>query len=174
MAQFFTGQSFGFPASTAGEVVFNTGMVGYPDSLTDPSYRGQILTVTYPLVGNYGIPDSEHQEDLNLHFESNRIQAQGMIVADYSTAHSHWNAGQSLGQWLFSQQIPALTGIDTRALTKKLRAHGTMLGRLEIDRPIDFYDPNRENLVRARQHQITAAIRQRQQNGGADRLRRQT
>ncbi|HQU71168.1 MAG: glutamine-hydrolyzing carbamoyl-phosphate synthase small subunit [Calditrichaeota bacterium] len=143
----FTGFSFGYPKSVAGEVVFNTGMVGYPDSMTDPSYLGQILTVTYPLVGNYGIPDSNEQDGLDRNFESSGIQIQALLVADYSPEHSHWKSVRSLGNWLESQQIPALTGIDTRALTKKLRDAGTMLGKIEIDSPIDFYDPNEENLV---------------------------
>ncbi|MCP4699983.1 MAG: glutamine-hydrolyzing carbamoyl-phosphate synthase small subunit [Gammaproteobacteria bacterium] len=130
---FYEGVSFGWPQSIAGEVVFNTGMTGYPESLTDPSYYGQILVLTYPLIGNYGVPDNSKQDGLNCHFESERIQISGLIVADYSRDYSHWNAGQSLAEWLRLQEVPALMGVDTRTLTKKLREKGTMPGFLEID-----------------------------------------
>lgn len=144
----YTGWSFGWTGSVAGEVVFNTGMVGYPESMTDPSYKGQILAMTYPLVGNYGIPVSHPVERLETSFESNRIQITGLLVSEYSEAYSHWNSTQSLSDWLKSQKIPALSGIDTRTLTKRLRHAGTMLGKIEFEEnPIDFYDPNLENLV---------------------------
>ena len=144
----FEGHAFGAPRSTAGEVVFNTGMVGYPESLTDPSYLGQLLTITYPLVGNYGVPADDAPGALATHFESERIQVQALIVAHYTDRHSHWNAGRSLGDWLAGQGIPGLCGVDTRALTKILRTRGTMLGRLIIDDPdIAPWDPNTENLV---------------------------
>src|SRR5881396_3332068 len=112
----FTGRHFGFIAPVAGEVVFNTGMVGYTEALTDPSYRGQILVLTYPLIGNYGVPDTERSEE----FESSRIQVSGLIVSDVSRDPSHWNAITTLSHWLESQGIPALTSLDTRALTKRL------------------------------------------------------
>ena len=144
----FDGWAFGHPASIAGEVVFNTGMAGYPDTLTDPSYRGQILTLTYPLIGNYGVPSSRKTGNLNLNFESNRIQVQALVVSDYSLEYSHWNAARSLSDWLKSEKIPAITGIDTRSLTQILREKGAMLGKIEFgDETISFYNPNLLNLV---------------------------
>lgn len=144
----YPGRSFGYPRSVAGEVVFNTGMVGYPESLTDPSYRGEILALTYPLIGNYGVPAGGDENRLSHLLESGQIQAQGLIVSDYSPDYQHWNASRSLSEWLCAQQVPALSGIDTRALTKKLREKGTMLGKIEFDgEAVDFIDPNRENLV---------------------------
>lgn len=141
------GLSFGHPASVAGEVVFNTGMVGYPESLTDPSYCGQILAMTYPLIGNYGVP-ADDAETLSRVFESDRIHVSGLLVADYSPQYSHWHAGRSLSEWLREQRIPALTGIDTRRLTQKLRVKGSMLGKIEFgDQPVEFLDPNKTNLV---------------------------
>ncbi len=144
----FEGFSFGYPASRAGEVVFNTGMVGYPETMTDPSYLGQIVVFTYPLIGNYGVPPQQRDGGVHRFLESQRIQVQGIVVSDYSPEYSHWNSRRSLGEWLFSQKIPALSGIDTRSLTRKLREKGTMLGKIEFDdQPVDFYDPNKENLV---------------------------
>ncbi len=146
----YEGVSFGHRGSVAGEVVFNTGMVGYPESLTDPSYCGQILTATYPLVGNYGVPSDDAQAEggLSRAFESDRIHVAGLLVADYSPQYSHWHAGRSLADWLIEQRIPALTGIDTRRLTQKLRVKGSMLGKIEFaDEPVDFVDPNASNLV---------------------------
>ena len=120
----------------SGEVVFNTGMVGYPEALTDPSYRGQILVLTYPLVGNYGVPDESIKDQYGLpkFFESNAIHISGLVVSSYSWEHSHWAAQKSLSQWLTDNNIPAIYGVDTRALTKKLREHGSILGRLEVVR----------------------------------------
>ncbi len=144
----FSGYSFGFPASVAGEVVFNTSMVGYPDTLTDPSYQGEILTFTYPLIGNYGIPTSSYFEKINLSFESSAIHVRGLVVSEYSHEFSHWNAAQSLADWLQAQEIPAIYGIDTRTLTKKLRYQGTMLGKIVIDPAVvEFYNPNLDHLV---------------------------
>lgn len=145
----FEGFGFGADRSASGEVVFNTGMVGYPETLTDPSYRGQILTLTYPLIGNYGIPGEERENDLLKHFESEGIHVKGLIVTDYSFDYSHWNAKKSLSRWLKEQDVPAIFGIDTRALTQKLREKGTMLGKITADTlpPVDFYDPNKENVV---------------------------
>ena len=131
-----TGQSFGAHLDTEGEVVFNTGMMGYPESLTDPSYRGQILVLTYPLVGNYGVPKEDFDEDkLPKWFESERPQIRALIVSEYSENFSHWNAEKSLGDWLKKHKIPAITGIDTRALTQKIREKGTMLGRIMTKAP---------------------------------------
>jgi carbamoyl-phosphate synthase small subunit len=147
--QEFHGFSFAKEKSIDGEVVFNTGMVGYPETLTDPSYRGQILVLTYPLVGNYGVPGSDLENGMPKYFESDRIQIQGLLVTDYSDDYSHWNAKKSLGQWLSENDIPALTGIDTRTLTKKLRSQGTMLGRIVFDdeKDVVLEDPNKRNLV---------------------------
>jgi len=133
------GFSFGYEEGISGEVVFNTGMVGYPESLTDPSYRGQILVLTYPLIGNYGVPKKG--------FESDRIQISGLIISDYSKGYSHWEAVESLSEWLKSHKIPALCGVDTRAVTKKLREKGVMLGKIEFDKKIEIVDPNKTNLV---------------------------
>ena len=130
----FCGWSFGFDANTVGEVVFNTAMSGYPESLTDPSYAGQILVTTYPLIGNYGVPDTGNGADgLPLFMESDRIHAKAIVVADYSETYSHWNAKESLASWLKREQVPGITGIDTRRLTKVLREPGVMIGRIEID-----------------------------------------
>jgi len=144
-----SGFSFGARKSIAGEVVFNTGMVGYPEALTDPSYRGQILVCTYPLIGNYGVPGEDKDiYGLLKHFESTGIHISGLIVSDYSITHSHWNAVRSLGDWLKAHNIPALHGIDTRMLTKMIREHGSMLGKIEFEGlPIEFMDPNSNNLV---------------------------
>ncbi|NQV01815.1 MAG: carbamoyl-phosphate synthase (glutamine-hydrolyzing) small subunit, partial [Bacteroidia bacterium] len=144
----FYGQSFGCERSVAGEVVFNTSMTGYPESLTDPSYRGQILVLTYPLIGNYGVPSEITENDLFKFYESDHLQISGLIIADYSEEYSHWNASESLGQWLQRSSIPGLTGIDTRALTKLIRERGAMPGKIEFDgEPVEFTDPNKENLV---------------------------
>ncbi len=144
----FHGFSFGAQKSVAGEVVFNTSMMGYPESMTDPSYYGQILVLTYPLVGNYGIPEKELVDGLDRWFESSNIQITGLIVSEYSFNYSHWSAVKSLGDWLTEHDIPGLYGIDTRMLTMRLRDEGTMLGRmLFFTDEIDFYDPNKSNLV---------------------------
>ena len=144
----FPGFSFGFNKSSAGEVVFNTAMTGYPESLTDPSYTGQILVATYPLVGNYGVPAETSEHNMRKFYESDKIAVKGFVISDYSQEFSHWNAEQSLGDWLKSQQIPGICGIDTRALTQILRENGTMLGKIIADEDdIGFYDPNKENLV---------------------------
>ncbi len=127
----FCGWSFGYDADAIGEVVFNTAMTGYPESLTDPSYAGQILVTTYPLIGNYGVPDTGLGDNgLPLLMESDRIHVKGLVVADYSETFSHWNAKESLASWLKREKIPAITGIDTRRLTKVLREHGVMMGSI--------------------------------------------
>ena len=129
----FLGRSLGFEADTVGEVVFNTAMTGYPESLTDPSYAGQILVTTFPLIGNYGVPDTGIGSDgLPLFMESQSIHPKALVVADYSEQFSHWNAKDSLAAWLKREKIPAITGIDTRRLTKVLREHGVMMGKVEI------------------------------------------
>lgn len=150
-----TGRSFGCHESVEGEVVFATGMVGYPENLTDPSYQGQILTLTTPMVGNYGVPDRKilDEHGLPAFFESSRIHAAGLIVQDYSHHYSHWRASSSLGDWLKEEGVPGLSDIDTRMLTKKIREKGAMLGRIEVDLnapPPDFakmVNPNARHLV---------------------------
>lgn len=127
----FEGYAFGAARGVSGEIVFNTAMTGYPESLTDPSYSGQILVITYPLVGNYGVPPKTIDEKLGLprFFESDRIHIKALVVSDYSFNHSHWNAVQSLDEWLKEYDIPAIYGIDTRAVTKIIREHGVMLSK---------------------------------------------
>lgn len=130
----FHGKSFGYEKPVAGEVVFNTAMMGYPESLTDPSYAGQLMTLTYPLVGNYGVPPfTVEPNGIATFMESDKIYASAIIVADYSTEYSHWNAKESLAEWLKREQVPGITGIDTRELTKVLREHGVMMGRILFD-----------------------------------------
>ena len=145
----FEGKSFGYEASTSGEVVFNTAMTGYPESLTDPSYEGQILVTTYPILGNYGVPPRREKDDVSEFYESDHIHAKAIIAQDYSWEHSHWQADRSLSQWLCEECIPGIYGIDTRALTKHLREKGSMLGKIIIEGcdDVDFYNPNLENLV---------------------------
>jgi carbamoyl-phosphate synthase small subunit len=144
----FEGYSFGALKNVSGEVVFNTGMMGYPETLTDPSYKGQILVLTYPLIGNYGIPNNEKNNfGIEKNFESSKIHVSGLIIQDYSFDYSHWSAVKSLSEWLIEQGIPAIYGIDTRALTKKLRERGVMLGKIVYDKNIEFEDPNKKNLV---------------------------
>ena len=145
----FHGKSFGYEKPVAGEVVFNTAMVGYPESLTDPSYSGQILVSTFPLVGNYGVPADQIVDGLSAFYESEKIHVSGFIVSDYSFEHSHWNATRSLSEWLIEQEIPGIYGIDTRELTKILREKGAMLGKIvfEDENEIDFHNPNTENQV---------------------------
>ncbi|KAI1897566.1 hypothetical protein AGOR_G00084580 [Albula goreensis] len=149
----FKGRLFGAVTSVSGEVVFQTGMVGYPEALTDPSYKSQILTLTYPLVGNYGVPkDEEGEFGLSKWFESSRIHAAALIVGELSQNPSHWSSSMSLDQWLKEQGIPGLEGVDTRCLTKKIREKGTMLGKLVVDgtpvASIPFDNPDKRNLVK--------------------------
>ena len=169
----YEGIAFGANRSVAGELVFQTGMVGYPEAITDPSYRGQILVITFPLVGNYGVPSRKALDSvvngISAYFEASKIHVSGLIVASYSgEEYSHHLAVSSLGTWLKEQGIPAMYGIDTRALTKRIREEGSMLGKMLIEikrhdlvngnapelqtthrmfESIDWKDPNRENLV---------------------------
>ena len=129
----FPGFSFGAERPVRGEVVFNTAMTGYVESLTDPSYAGQIMTLTYPLIGNYGVPPKTAESGLLRFMESDRIYAQALVVGQYSGDYSHWNAVESLGQWLQCEGIPAIEGVDTRRLTKILRERGVMMGQILID-----------------------------------------
>lgn len=164
------GYSFGANVPAAGELVFQTGMVGYPESITDPSYEGQILVITYPLVGNYGVPDRKLMDDvvksLPKYFESNKIHVAGLVVAHYTEEYSHYLATSSLGSWLKEQGIPAIYGVDTRSLTKRLREKGSTLGRfclkkesIDVDAALsdadwkknfeipEWVNPNTQNLV---------------------------
>lgn len=136
----FEGINFGAPNSSAGEAVFSTGMMGYPESLTDPSYKGQILILTYPLIGNYGIPDSKF-------WESGKIQISGLIVSDYIDTPYHFQSQQTLSDWLINENVPALIIKDTRLLTQLIRDNGSMLAKIENNNKLDFYDPNNENLI---------------------------
>ncbi len=156
----FLGKSFGSELSAAGEVVFYTAMTGYPESLTDPSYTGQILVSTYPMIGNYGVPSGRKKHGIHKFYESPKLHIKGLIISDYSFEYSHWNAEKSLSDWLKEFRVPGLYGIDTRALTKILREKGSMLGKIEFENEkTDFYDPNRENLV------AVASCKQREEYG---------
>jgi carbamoyl-phosphate synthase small subunit len=146
----FEGKSFGYEGSTAGEVVFNTAMTGYPESLTDPSYEGQILVTTFPLQGNYGVPPrGKDPRGISDNFEGDHIHCKALVVQDYSWNNSHWQSDRSLNEWLTEEKIPGIYDIDTRALTKHLRDKGSMLGKIIVDGcgDVEFYDPNKENLV---------------------------
>jgi len=143
----YIGNSFGADISVSGEFVFNTGMVGYPEAMTDPSYSGQILILTYPLIGNYGVPSDEKVNGLLKNFESDKIQIKGLVVDEICSEYSHSTAVQSLSQWMKEENIPGICGIDTRALTKKLREKGVMLGKIIVNKDLEFDDPNKRNLV---------------------------
>ena len=143
---FFVGKGFGAPAKTTGEVVFSTSMVGYPEALTDPSYKGQILTLTYPLVGNYGVPPYDLNFGLPLYFESDRIQVQGLVIHELCHEPYHWASTRTLDKWLLDEGVPGIYGVDTRHLTKKLRMHGVMLGILQVCEAGE--EPNLDNLLK--------------------------
>lgn len=144
----YNGYSFGYEKSVSGELVFYTAMMGYPESLSDPSYKGQILIPTYPMIGNYGVPGDESCDGVSKFFESDRIQCSALVISNYSENYSHWDSKRSLGEWLKEWQVPGICGIDTRALTKKLRECGSMLGKIVFDDvDVPFYDPNKDNLV---------------------------
>ena len=149
----FDGFSFGAEQSVSGEVVFSTAMTGYPESLTDPSYSGQILVITYPLIGNYGVPDTAATDPatgLPKFFESDRVHIKGLVISDYSFQYSHWNAVRSLSDWLAENGVPGIFGVDTRQITKIIRERGVMLGKLNVEgqpEAAEFHNPNKENLV---------------------------
>lgn len=144
----FEGKSFGYEGSVAGELVFNTAMTGYPESLTDPSYKGQILVLTYPIIGNYGVPVGTRENGMYKFFESDQIQISGLVISDYSYEYSHWNAVKSLSDWLIESKVPAMYGVDTRNITKLLREKGTMPGKLLFqEEDVPFVDPYQRNLV---------------------------
>jgi len=139
----FNGMGFGYSTTVYGEAVFNTGMVGYTEALTDPSYSGQILALTYPLVGNYGVPDlsTRDADGIRKYFESDRIQARGLVVHELSLMSSHWNLAITLDEWLYNEKIPGISGIDTRELTVKLRTKGVMMAALQVsEKEIDEQD----------------------------------
>jgi carbamoyl-phosphate synthase small subunit len=136
----FEANSFGANRSIAGEVVFSTGMVGYPESLTDPSYKGQILVMTYPIIGNYGVPDKSY-------WESEKIMASGLIVSNYNDTPSHYQSERALAKWFKDENLPLIEIKDTRVLAQKLRDRGTMLGKIIIDKNVPDYDPNTDNPV---------------------------
>ena len=134
----FDGVGFGYPSEITGEVVFNTGMVGYTETLTDPSYRGQILCMTYPLVGNYGVPSFDAKDEYGLpkFFESDGIQVKALLIHDLSDVASHWSCTKTLDQWLYEERIPGIYGIDTRELTKKLRVNGVLMGAVAVSQNV--------------------------------------
>lgn len=138
----FQGNSFGYEEAKAGELIFSTGMVGYPEALTDPSYKGQILVVTYPIIGNYGVPEKKF-------WESAKIHISGLIVNQYIDTPSHFQSKKTLGQWLKEEKVPALMIEDTRFLTQLLRDKGSQLAKIVFEKEIDFYDPNKVNLIEA-------------------------
>lgn len=151
----FSGKSFGAKSNISGEAVFTTSLVGYPESMTDPSYRGQILVFTQPLIGNYGVPSSARDEHgLLRYFESPHLQAAGIVVQDYAMQHSHWTAVESLSEWCAREGVPAISGVDTREIVTYLREQGSSLARITIGEEYDadedeaFVDPETINLVR--------------------------
>ncbi len=143
----FIGKGFGATAKISGEVVFSTQMVGYPEALTDPSYKGQVLTFTYPMVGNYGVPDKQLDMGLPLYFESDHIQPQGLIIHELCLEPFHWASTRTLDKWLADEGVPGIYGIDTRRLTKKLRTHGVMLGILQVFE--DGVEPDMDALLKS-------------------------
>jgi len=144
----FEGFAFGYEKSTSGELVFNTAMTGYPESLTDPSYKGQMLVATYPLIGNYGVPSKAEQNNILEFYESDKIQVSALVISEYSQEYNHWNAEISLNDWMIENKVPGIYGVDTRLLTSILREKGSMLGKIIIDDvDVEFYDPNKDNLV---------------------------
>jgi len=144
----FQGFAFGYNTSVSGELVFNTAMTGYPESLSDPSYKGQLLVATYPLIGNYGVPNRTEKNEILEFYESDKIQVSALIISEYSQNYNHWNAAKSLDEWMIENKTPGIYGIDTRRLTGILRDKGAMLGKIIIDEhDVKFYNPSNENLV---------------------------
>ena len=144
----FSGQSFGYRKSVSGEVVFNTAMSGYPESLTDPSYMGQILVLTYPLIGNYGVPPMLKENGLLRYFESENIHVRALVVSEYSVETSHWNSWKTLSRWLIENKVPGISGIDTRALTVHIREKGVMSGKMIFDNAdTGFVETDKMNMV---------------------------
>lgn len=142
----FVGQGFGAVKKVSGEAVFSTSMVGYPEALTDPSYKGQILTLTYPLIGNYGVPPLDTELGIPIFFESDGIKATGLVIHELCEKPHHWASTKTLNTWLKNENIPGICGIDTRKLTKKLRIKGVMLGILQVYE--EGEEPNIEKLLK--------------------------
>ena len=144
-----SGKGFGYQESISGEVVFNTGMVGYPETMTDPSYAGQILVFTYPLIGNYGVAENQKCDELLSFFESEKIHLKGIVISSLTEEYSHWNAIKSLSDWMVEHKIPGIEGVDTRSITKRLRSKGSQLGKMIVEgKDIPFYDPGLQNQVK--------------------------
>jgi len=144
----YQGKSFGYRGSAAGEIVFNTAMTGYPETITDPAYKGQILVMTYPLTGNYGVPCDDRENNIPKFFESDDIHVSALVVTDYTSNYSHWGACKSLDEWMKTRNIPGIYGVDTRTLTKHIREKGNMLGKIVYcDQDVPFNNPYNNNLV---------------------------
>ncbi len=156
----FEGDGFGAVGRRVGEVVFTTGMVGYPESLTDPSYRGQILSFTYPLLGNYGVPNDRAADAFGLPpLESTGLQVRGVIVRG-TTRPNHWAMARSLSSWMESEGVPGVRGVDTRHLTEHLRAHGVLRGVVDVS-----------GSARPSEEELFASLRQAPQYGEEDLVR---
>jgi carbamoyl-phosphate synthase small subunit len=158
---FFMGKGFGVEKKVSGEIVFSTSMVGYPEALTDPSFQGQILALTYPVVGNYGVPAGKVEMGIERWFESGGIKASGLVVHELCDKPFHWASAMTLNSWLEEEGVPGICGIDTRRLTKKLRMKGVLLGILQVSSDEDeirleelvkeaqrLPDPNLRDLVK--------------------------
>ncbi len=144
----FHGIHFGYLQSVAGEIVFNTAMTGYPESLTDPSYKGQILLATYPLIGNYGVPGTDMKNNMLKFYESDQIQVEALVISEYSEVYSHWNAEKSLNDWMIENRVPGIHGVDTRKITQIIRDKGSMKAKIVIDdESIDFVNTETINWV---------------------------
>lgn len=165
----FHGFSFGYGGIASGEVVFGTSMVGYPENLTDPSYEGQILVASYPLLGNYGVPEDVMDGGISRYYESERIHVRGLVVSEYTSEYSHWNAKKNLGRWLQEHKVPGISGIDTRELTKTLRERGVMRGKIvagesPVEESGDFDESEGYNL--AAEASCTEVIRYGEEGNG--------
>jgi carbamoyl-phosphate synthase small subunit len=145
----YEGHSFGARSTTYGEVVFDTSMTGYQEMLTDPSFAGQILVPTYPLIGNYGINESD--------FESKQIQVRGLVVREYCSQPSHWQSTRTLHEFLLAYSIPGISGIDTRALTRHLRLQGAMMGMVTSEMTVE---ETLEELKTLPRYDVTDFVRQ--------------
>lgn len=142
------GVGFGYDGSSEGEVVFSTGMTGYPQSLTDPSFAGQILVFTYPLIGNFGVPNVVYQDaHLVSNFESERVWTRGVVVSSRIDTPSHYQMNESLSNWLYEQKVPGIAHVDTRALTQTIREKGCMRGVITREKTYVFKEQSREHLV---------------------------
>lgn len=148
----FSGVSFGAEKSVSGEFVFHTGMVGYLESITDPSYTGQVLVFSFPLIGNYGVPpETVDSNGISLFYESNKAHVTAIIVSEYCAQPSHWNSTKTLSEYLKEKNIPAVSGVDTRALIKIIREKGSLKGKIimhgEDESKVEYQDITKRNLV---------------------------